>query len=383
MIGAPVPAGRPPGTGALRAVDDHASAELLDELLEVMVARGASDLHLTTDARPRVRIGGDLVELDGAEPIPHDVMDLFVRRLGRFDDADRPELGREIDTSWSHGEHRFRVNLYLAQGRASAALRAIPLRVPRLGDLDLPAALHRWPDHPRGLLLCCGPTGSGKTTTLAAVVRAISERRACHVVTMEDPIEYLHDSGLALVHQRSIGTDSESFATALRAALREDPDVILVGEMRDPETIRLALTAAETGHLVLSTVHASDAVGVINRLVDVFPGDEQPQVRTLLANTLLGASCQTLVKDALVPGRRHLVAEVLVANAAVRAAIREGRTTAIAQAVETGSAEGMQTFDRAFARAVADGKVARVDAEALTPDRPLFLRTLRELARSA
>jgi twitching motility protein PilT len=151
--------------------------------------------------------------------------------------------------------------------------------------------------------------------------------------------------------------------------------------MRDPETIRLALTAAETGHLVLSTVHASDAVGVVNRLVDVFPGDEQPQVRTMLANTLLGASCQTLVKDAVVEGRRHLVAEVLVVNGAIRACIREGRAPGLAQAVETGAAEGMQTFDQAFARAVADGKVARAEAEALTPDRALFLRSLRELAR--
>jgi len=352
----------------------------LEDLIAEVLRRKASDLHLTAGQVPVLRVGGDLEPIEGAAVATDDEM---VSLVGLLTGAETTAAGTdgpaEVDCAFTSGDHRFRVNVYRSSGRLSAALRAIPLDVPRMGDLDLPAALLRWPQERRGLLLCAGPTGSGKTTTLASVVRAISEERPCHIVTLEDPIEYLHHGGRALIHQRSIGEDSVSFASALRAVLREDPDVIMVGEMRDPESVRLALTAAETGHLVLSTVHAADSIGVINRLVDVFPGDEQPQVRTMLANTLLGVSCQTLVRDALVPGRRHLVAEVLVVNDAVRASIREGRPTAVAQAVETGAASGMQTFDRAFALAVHETKVSRAEAEALTPGRASFLRCLRDL----
>lgn len=379
MVGAPAPADRRPGAGASlhREVADPTS---LDQLVTAAVALGATDLHLTAGAVPRIRVGGEVLPLRDWSPLRAGLVEAVVERIAGLEVGDVPGH-TELDCSWTFDDHRFRVNIYRSAGRLAVAMRAIPLHVPSLDSLGVPGAILGWPEHRRGLLLCCGPTGSGKTTTLAAVIREITTSRRCHVVTMEDPIEYLHESRCALVHQRAIGEDSPTFASALRAVLREDPDVILVGEMRDPETIRLALTAAETGHLVLSTVHASDAVGMVNRLVDVFPGDEQPQIRTMLAGTLLGASCQTLVQDAHLPRLRHLVAEVLVATPAVRAAIREGRTTALGHAVETGTSEGMQSFDRAYAEAVADGRIARAEAEALAPDRALFLRNLRELGR--
>jgi twitching motility protein PilT len=374
MTAALAPGSRHPGAGA-RPIGGTVGSQLA-----AAVALGASDLHLTAGQVAVVRMGGELFPLEAA-PTTDEELAALVSAVAGDEAAATALSGGELDGPLEHDGHRFRANVFLSGGRVAAAVRVIPDEVPTMADLDLPPVLRRWPSERRGLLLCCGPTGSGKSTTLAAVIRQVAEERACHIVTLEDPVEHLHRGGVALVHQRSIGEDTPSFSSALRAALREDPDVILVGEMRDPETIRLALTAAETGHLVLSTVHASDAVGVVNRLIDVFPGNEQPHVRTMLSATLLAVSCQSLVRDPTAPLRRHLVAEVLVATSAVRAAIREGRSTAIAHAVETGSADGMQSFDRAFAIAVAAGKVSRADAEALTTDRAAMLRALRELLR--
>jgi twitching motility protein PilT len=263
---------------------------------------------------------------------------------------------REIDFSFNwEGQARFRANAYHQRGSVALSLRLIPYRIPSFDDLRLPAVLRSWVNMPQGLVLVTGPTGSGKSTTLAAMIDEINRTRPCHIITAEDPIEYVHRHQRAAVSQREIGLDTDSFAHALRSALREDPDVLLVGEMRDPETIQTALTIAETGHLVFATLHTNDAGQAIDRIVDVFPGEKQAQIRVQLAGSLTGIVSQRLLPR--ISGGRVAAFEVLTATFAVRNLVREGKTSQLRNLLTTGSKFGMQTLEQSLSELVVAGLV--------------------------
>ncbi|MBX5465640.1 MAG: type IV pilus twitching motility protein PilT [Clostridia bacterium] len=320
------------------------------------VEHGASDLHLTVESPPVLRVNGELVDLEGPRLRPEDVRRLVEPVL---DERSRAALERDgqVDFAYSlPGVGRFRVNVYRQRGSLAAALRLIPMHVPPLESLGLPASVDAFCELAQGLVLVTGPTGHGKSTTLAAMVDRINHSRRAHVVTLEDPIEYLHRHDRSLVDQREIGLDAPSFAAGLRAALREDPDVIMVGEMRDLETIAIALTAAETGHLVLATLHTPSAPLAVDRIVDVFPAEQQNQVRVQLAGVLEGIVAQRLVPSS--DGRRRYpVAEVLVATHAVRNLIREGKTAQLASVMESSRQQGMVTLRESAGRLLAGGLV--------------------------
>ncbi len=321
-------------------------ADALAELIRRAAALRASDVHLTAGAPPCFRVAGELVPT-GSEALSPAAVEELVGSLLSPEHRERLAERGQVDLAGSlPGVGRFRLNAYRQRGSLAAALRLIPTRVPRLDELGLPPVVADLARLPNGLVLVTGPTGSGKTTTLAAMVSLINEERACHVVTLEDPIEYLHAHGRALVNQREVGLDTCSFAEALRAALRQDPDVILVGEMRDLETMAIALTAAETGHLVLSSLHTSGAAQTVERIVDAFPPHQQEQVRVQLASVLRGIVAQLLLPA---PGRRRvLAAEVLVATPAARNLIRENKTHQLASVIQTGARHGMRTMEQSL-----------------------------------
>ncbi len=327
------------------------------ELVTTVTSAGASDLHLAVGSPPLMRVGGELVRIGSTPLSSADTREMI---YGIMSQAQRQRLEENLELDFSYAVPdlvRFRVNAYHQRASLGAALRLVPSAIVRFAELGLPPAIGEWTTKPRGLVLVTGPTGSGKSTTLAAMINEINERRACHIVTVEDPIEFLHDHKLALINQREVGADTHGFAAALRSALRQDPDVILVGEMRDLETIQIALTAAETGHLVLATLHTSDAPQTIDRVVDVFPAHQQDQVRTMLANALEGICTQILVPT--VTGGRVAACEVLVPTPAVRNLVREGKTHQIYSAMQTGSKFGMQTMDAALAHHVRRGTITQ------------------------
>ncbi|MCL6450771.1 MAG: type IV pilus twitching motility protein PilT [Acetobacteraceae bacterium] len=338
----------------------------IDELLRQAVELGASDLHLTVESPPVIRINGELCPLGTQALAPEDTQrmaeELLEPRLrGRFE-----ELG-EVDFSYSlHGVGRFRVNAYRQRGTVALALRVIPSRIPGFEELGLPPVLAALARKNAGLVLVTGPTGSGKSTTLAAMIDLINNERKCHVITLEDPIEYLHRHRRSVIVQREIGVDSASFASALRAALRQDPDVILVGEMRDLETISIALTAAETGHLVLATLHTPDASQTVDRVVDVFPPYQQEQVRVQLAGTLQGIVAQQLLARHDRPGRVAAF-EVLIATPAVRNLIREGKTHQLPSAIQTGAKYGMIAMDASLRDLLQRGLISEADFRLRAP----------------
>ena len=325
------------------------------ELVRTVVARGASDLHLTVGAPPVMRLNGDLVPL-GTEPLaPKDTRELVYGLLTQ-DQRQRLETDLELDLSYAvPGLVRFRVNVYYQRAALGAAFRVVPTGLKTLEELGLPPALRDWVNKPRGLVLVTGPTGSGKSTTLASLINEVNETRACHIMTVEDPIEFLHRHKRSLINQREVGGDTHSFAAALRSVLRQDPDVILVGELRDLETMQIALTAAETGHLVFATLHTSDAPQTIDRVIDVFPPHQQEQVRIMLANALQGVCCQQLIPTTT--GARTVACEVLMPTPAVRNLIREGKTHQVYSMMQTGSQHGMQSMDAALAHLVRQGLI--------------------------
>ena len=331
--------------------------ELAKWLREAM-ERGASDLHLTVEAPPVLRVHGELVDLPGPRLRPETIRDLLAPIL---DERARERLAREGQADFAYslpGIGRFRANVYQQRGSLAAAFRLIPTSVPDLDGLGLPPSVAGFCDLAQGLVLVTGPTGSGKSTTLAAMIDRINRTRRLHIVTLEDPIEYLHRHRLSLVNQREVGLDVVSFAAGLRAALREDPDVIMVGEMRDLETIATALTAAETGHLVLATLHTPNAPQAVDRIIDVFPAEQQNQVRVQLAGVLEGIVAQRLVPAA--DGRgRYVVAEVLMGTPAVRNLIREGKTAQLAAVMETSRQHGMVTMRESAGQLLARGLVTR------------------------
>jgi twitching motility protein PilT len=329
-------------------------------LLEQALRTGASDLHLSAGLPPLLRIDGDIRPCDGA-PLGHEQVRGLLFELMSATQRDSYERELELDFACAVPDlARFRVNAFVQRRGAAAVLRAIPATVPSLAQLGLGAVFERLCMLPRGLVCVTGPTGSGKSTTLAALVDHLNATRRLHILTLEDPVEFLHASKLALVTQREVGSDTPSFAAALRAALREDPDVILVGELRDPDTIRLALTAAETGHLVLCTLHTSAATQTVDRIVDVFPGAEKALVRTLLAESLQAVVSQVLLKRA--GGGRIAAHEILWCTPAIRNLIREDKVAQMYSVLQTGARFGMQTLDQALKRLVEQGVVSADDA---------------------
>ena len=317
-------------------------------LLEELVGRDASDLHLTAGKRPKLRIDGRLTDCRTTEALgPRDTAALARSMLSEEAEQCFARDG-DLDCSFTvAGLSRFRANLFRQQGSVACAIRRVPVEIRSLRELGLPAAVARLTEKPRGLVLITGPTGSGKSTTLAAMVDRINSLRAGHIVTIEDPIEFVHPHKGCIVNQREVGKDTRTFATALRNVLRQDPDVILVGEMRDPETIQAALTVAETGHLALATLHTRSAAEGIHRIIDAFPAHRQEQVRVQFAEVVEGVIAQTLLPRAEGPGR-VVACEVLVATPAIRALIREAKVHQIQSAMQAARRFGMQTLNDAL-----------------------------------
>jgi len=334
----------------------------IDELLTVMVERDASDLHLAAGSPPVIRVNGQLERLTQFDRLTPDDTQTLVYRVCSTEQQKFLETRRQLDFSYSiPGLARFRVNAYFQRTSVGAAFRLIPQEIKSLEQLGLPPRLYDLADKPRGLILVTGPTGSGKSTTLASLIDRINQTRHEHILTIEDPIEFLHWHKSCIVNQREIGPDATSFADAIRSALRQDPDVILVGEMRDLETIGTALTAAETGHLVFATLHTQSAPQTIDRIIDVFPAEQQDQVRVQLAGTLQGIVTQNLVPTADGAGRTAAL-EILMPDDAVRNLIRQAKVEQIYSVMQTSSARGMQTMEQSLAdlalRRVITGEVA-------------------------
>ncbi|GGN93067.1 type IV pilus twitching motility protein PilT [Saccharibacillus kuerlensis] len=316
----------------------------IEELLREMHARGASDLHIAVGAPPSIRIHGALMPAAGEPVLAAEAEEMAAALLGEERMSRFRSMG-EIDFACAlPGADRFRINVYRQKGYAAISARAIPERIPTMEQLGLPAALAALAHRPQGLILVTGPTGSGKSSTLAAMIHDINTKTSKHIVTLEDPIEFMHEHRKSLVHQREVGLDTASFADGLRAALRQDPDVILVGEMRDLETISAAITAAETGHLVLATLHTTDAPKTIDRIIDAFPGHQQPQVRTQLASVLTAVISQRLLPNRGGQGRT-CATEVLVNTPAVANLIRSEKIHQIRSVMQTGRALGMHTLE--------------------------------------
>jgi twitching motility protein PilT len=354
--------------------------DFADVLMQVM-ERNASDLHLTAGSPPMIRHHGRLHALDYPVMNPQTTREVIYSILTN-DQRQRLENDWQIDLAYSiPGKARFRVNAYFQRASMSAAFRLIPQDMPKLQDLALPKTLEDFTKKPRGFVLVTGPTGSGKSTTLAAMLDLINDTRHEHILTIEDPIEFLHMHKKCIVNQRELGADAQSFALGLKAALRQDPDVILVGEMRDLETISTALTAAETGHLVFATLHTQDTAQTVDRIVDVFPPAQQQQVRVQLSVALQGIVTQQLLPLANGQGR-CVATEVLVPTPAVRNLIREGKTHQIYSALQTGAQFGMRTMDTSLAELVRDGKISRELAESRSGT-PEELRRLMGTVRVA
>jgi twitching motility protein PilT len=322
------------------------STPTLHQLLKAMIDKGASDLHNTTGSPPQLRIDGDLVPLRTDALTPVDTKQLCYSILT---DAQKLRFEEDLELDLSFGVKslaRFRANVYMQRGAVAGAFRLVPFKIIPLEDLDVPPIVAELTERPRGLVLVTGPTGSGKSTTLASMIDRINTRDRSHIVTIEDPIEYLHPHKNCLVNQREIGADSQSFKKALKYILRQDPDVVLIGEMRDHETIEAALTIAETGHLAFGTLHTNTAIQTINRIIDVFPPHQQSQVRTVLSFVLEGVITQTLIPKASGSGR-VMACEVMIPNAAIRNLIREDKLHQIYSQMQIGQSKfGMQTMSQ-------------------------------------
>ncbi|WP_136066856.1 type IV pilus twitching motility protein PilT [Modicisalibacter radicis] len=333
----------------------------ITELLAFSAKQNASDLHLSAGLPPMIRVDGDIRRLNVPAMEDREVRKMIYDIMG---DKQRRDYEAQLETDFSFevpGVARFRVNAFSQDRGAGAVFRTIPGRVMTLEELDLGDVFRRFAALPRGLVLVTGPTGSGKSTTLAALIDYINDTQHHHILTIEDPIEFVHVSKRSLINQREVHRDTKGFTQALRSALREDPDVILVGELRDLETIRLALTAAETGHLVFGTLHTTSAAKTIDRIIDVFPGDEKSMVRSMLSESLQGVISQALLKRN--GGGRVAAHEILVATSAVRNLIREDKVAQIYSAIQTGGNQGMQTLDTALARLVSQHVISREEAQ--------------------
>jgi twitching motility protein PilT len=350
----------------------------LRALLEEMIEREASDLHITAGERPKLRIDGDITDSSVQEVLtPKDTLQLAYSVLTE-NQKKRFETEDELDFSFGiQNLARFRGNVFKQRGCVAVVIRMIPFNVRTFQDLGLPPVVAKLAEKPRGLILVTGPTGSGKSTTLAAVIDKINKERKGHITTVEDPIEFIHRHQSCIVNQREVGTDTKSFGSALKYALREDPDVILVGEMRDLETIAAALTIAETGHLALATLHTNSAAESINRIIDVFPSSQQSQVRAQLAFVLEGVLTQTLLQKASGRGRA-MAAEIMVATPAIRALIRDDKVHQIYSAMQAGKKHGMQTMNDALYQLYMSREVTSDECLRVSPEPNEFLRAIGE-----
>lgn len=351
--------------------------DLMEILLKAIELK-ASDVHFTVSRPPTLRVRGELLPYGEELLTPDETREICYYLMSEDKKAIFEEKG-EVDFSWAlPSTSRYRVNIYKQRGSCTAALRMINTRIPTVEELRLPPVLNTLALKPRGLFLVTGPTGSGKSTTLAAMVGHINNNRKCHILTIEDPIEYMHRHGKCMVNQREIGSDSRSFSNALRAALREDPDVIMVGEMRDFETISTAISAAETGHFVLSTLHTTTAAQTVDRIIDTFPPHQQQQVRTQLSSSLQGIVCQQLIKSA--DGKMVVPAmEVLVVNDAIRNLIREGKNHQIDTVLQTNIKNGMMPMDYSLAQLARSKVITSEEAFLRCVDPEIFKRYMTML----
>ena len=349
----------------------------VNQLLDIARNTECSDLHFTMDLPPVVRQHGILKRLEDFPVCNDELLSEVVRQLCTPEQvAATLEKGQDCDTSFTTDKgFRNRVNVYYQKGHLAVAIRLLRATIPTFEELGLPSVLGDFAMKPRGLVLVTGPTGSGKSTTLAAMINHINTHKSCHIIIVEDPIEYVHKHGMSMINQREIGSDVVDFATSLRSALREDPDVILIGEMRDYETMQAAITAAETGHLVMSTVHTTDAASTINRIIDVFPPHQQQEIRTQLASVLVGICSQQLVPT--MDGRGRVAAlEILAATDAVAAMIREDKVHQIHNAIQTGKMYGMVLRDQSLANFVKQGKISKEEARSRVSSIEDFIRFL-------
>ncbi len=348
----------------------------IEILLEEIVRKNASDLHLQVGLPPMMRLDGVLAPFPGYNPLNSEEVERLVFAI--LDDDQQKILvkDKEFDFSFAFGDlGRFRVNAFHERGNLAASLRLIPNQIKTIAELGMPPVIQSFADFPRGLVLVTGPTGSGKSTTLAALIDKINSEKAQHIITIEDPIEFTHKSKRSAIVQREVHYDTYSFSAALRSSLRQDPDVVLIGEMRDLETISAAITIAETGHLVFATLHTNSASQSIDRMIDVFPPHQQPQVRSQLANIIQGICAQRLVPA--IGGGRVVAAEVMVANPAIRNIIREGKSHQLDTIIQTGGDQGMQTMDRTLVKLVQSGVVTYDNAREFAVDLVEFERLMR------
>ncbi|MEI7475579.1 MAG: type IV pilus twitching motility protein PilT [bacterium] len=355
---------------------------ILEDLLQLVFQKNGSDLHISTGLPPVIRVDGKLLRTDHPPLTKEDVQRLI---FGMLNNEQRRNLEQnwELDCSYGvYGLGRFRVNVYKEKGNYAAAFRAITTDIPAFDDLGLPSVVREIAEKPRGLILVTGPTGSGKSTTLASMIDHINATRSEHILTIEDPCEFIHSSKRSIVHQRELGQDTRSFSNALRAALREDPDIILVGELRDLETVSLALTAAETGHLVMGTLHTSSASQTVDRIVDVFPAEQQQQIRIQLSNSLVAVFSQTLIPKLGPDGQkkgRVLAQEIMIVTPAIANLIREGKTAQIYSAIQTGGAMKMQTLETTL-RDLYAKKLISYDDAMMKSSRPDDLKRMLDAA---
>lgn len=341
------------GTKGVAAANSQPRIEIL---LEEVIKKKASDLHLQVGLNPMLRVDGALTPVSGSEVLTEEMVEALVFAILDEDQKQILLKDKEFDFSFAFGDlGRFRVNAFHERGNLAAALRLIPNEILTIEQLGLPAVVNKYADYPRGLVLVTGPTGSGKSTTLAALVDKINSEKPLHIITIEDPVEFTHTSKKSVLVQREVHYDTFSFSAALRSSLRQDPDVVLIGEMRDLETIASAITIAETGHLVFATLHTNSAAQSIDRMIDVFPPHQQPQIRSQLSNILMGICSQRLVPA--IGGGRVPAAEVLVATPAVRNIIREGKTHQLDAVIQTGAEFGMQSMDKTLVQMIHAGTI--------------------------
>jgi twitching motility protein PilT len=348
----------------------------IEVLLEEVVKKKASDLHLQVGLPPIIRVDGVLMPVAGADVLSDEAVETLIFAILDEDQKQILLKDKEFDFSFAFGDlGRFRVNAFHERGNLAAALRLITNEILTIEQLGLPPIVNKFADYPRGLVLVTGPTGSGKSTTLAAMIHKINTERAEHIITIEDPIEYTHRSKKSVIVQREVHYDTYSFSASLRSALREDPDVVLIGEMRDLETIASAITIAETGHLVFATLHTNSASQSIDRMIDVFPPHQQPQIRAQLSNILMAIVSQRLIP--VIGGGRVAAAEVLVATPAVRNIIREGKTHQLEAVIQTGTEYGMQSMDKTLVNLIHNGTISYDDARMVAVDQDELDRLMR------
>ena len=348
----------------------------IEVLLDEVIKKKASDLHIQVGLPPMLRIDGALAPVTGADVLDEEAIEALIFAVLDEDQKQILLKDKEFDFSFAYGDlGRFRVNAFHERGNMAAAMRLIPNEILTIEQLGLPAIVNKFSDYPRGLVLITGPTGSGKSTTLSALVHKINTEKAAHIITIEDPIEFTHRSQKSVIVQREVHYDTYSFSAALRSALREDPDVVLIGEMRDLETIASAITIAETGHLVFATLHTNSAAQSIDRMIDVFPPHQQPQIRAQLSNILMSITSQRLVPA--IGGGRIASAEILIATPAVRNIIREGKSHQLEAVIQTGAEFGMQSMDKTLAGLIHEGRITYEEARNFAVDLDELDRLMR------